>query len=354
MNKCRICQQISNNLTTISNNLIKYLAQSILKLKGYTVSLKKNFIKTQNFTWISLQDTLDINDCLKVCEDCKQGLESLSTFWETIPEAKQEESLETSEFEEQIDKTNECFNWKEEYKVTPQANVDDLSSPTSVSPEHSSVKDEMFYEPIKIRIKLPPKRTRKKNVCVDENVDTVCDTKRLRRPPKRYEDFKLNSSYKIRKKEEVADESRKNSVENLAPVVALIRLHNGCVIGKLLEVESNGLCSRIRIICEKCSKVFRFEKEFCKHFKNHVNDSLNEILNDESYSFHCTLCDKSFPEHISVRRHYRLSHSEVRPLKCQHCDASFKVRRNYLKNFRLFTKFVIILTVQIQFGLSHG
>lgn len=146
-----------------------------------------------------MQDTLDINNCLKVCENCKQGLESLSTFWETIPEAKQakQESFETLEFEKQIKKTNESLIWKEEYEDNPQENFEGLSVPTSVSPEHSSVKDEMFYEPIKIRIKLPPKRTRKKNVCVDENVDTVCDTKRLRRPPKRYEDFKLSSSYKI-------------------------------------------------------------------------------------------------------------------------------------------------------------
>lgn len=291
-------------------------------------------MKHNNSNWISLQDTLEY---LTVCENCKQGLESLATFWLSIPEANQGESTESLEFVNEIENIQESFIWNEENPDNSQQNLEDLTLSTTDLIEQTKPKNEMNYEPIKLRIKLPPKRKRKKSVPANENIahDDV-DTKRSRRLPKRYEDFKLNYRIKTKENENLCkdnvDNSKENSLENL-PVMALIRFSsNVSFIGKLLEVESNGFSSRIRIICEICFKVFRFEKDFRIHFKNHDFLSINQSLDDESYLYYCTLCDKSFSEHIAVRRHYRLSHSEDRPLKCQHCDASFKVIFKILSN----------------------
>ncbi|KAM7355752.1 uncharacterized protein ACRADG_001712 [Cochliomyia hominivorax] len=280
--KCHLCQQI-NNLTIINDTELKYLAQIILKLKGY-------------------KDSLNIEKYFAICEKCHQGLQFFAEFWQNIPDIGEQE-------EEEREKPSEIqINFAKEAKVAK-------------SPKQQEVNN----EPIKIRIKLPQKRNKNPKTSSDNLVinNEIINTKRLRRPPKRYEEFKTNTFNQL-----PTQTNSSNSCLDNFPVISFLRFPNGLEVGKLIEVESKGACSRVRIICQKCLQTFRYEKQFENHIKTHDLLTSNQNLHLEKILYYCKLCDKSFREHYAVRRHYRIAHSEERPLKCEHCEASFKYKFN--------------------------
>ncbi|KAI8118465.1 Zinc finger protein 358 [Lucilia cuprina] len=338
MNNCGLCQQLNNNLIEIYTKRLKSLAQIILKLKGY----KHNW---------------DLNLTLIVCEKCIHGLENVATLWESIPEAKQEHATENVGTSPEISKqkveedshrkpnlsaitiinpVNTEKNIRTLYGMEEQMFEEDNNQVTSshtqaklptitlITPKESLEKT--YHEPIKLRIKLPPKRKRKSKVLKDNNLQSqALNTnseiagKRLRRPPKRYEDFKNHSLNK---------KSNEQTLKSL-PEMSTLRLSNGDVIAKLVEMDNSDISSKLRILCQFCTKVFHFEKEFQNHLKTH-NINVTNGLTDagQSYLYYCKICDKSFREHYAVRRHYRIAHSEERPLQCEYCEASFKYKFN--------------------------
>ncbi|XP_065360567.1 uncharacterized protein LOC135954352 [Calliphora vicina] len=317
MNNCGLCQQLNNNLTTIYNNRIKSLSQIILKLKGY-------------------KDALDNNKPLRICEKCKQGIETVATFWENIPEAKQELTIENIDSRQVIEDPNRAVLSKIQLDNEPNQKMPSVIFLNQEQFEPAGIKEETFHEPIKLRIKLPAKRKRhekpiaSKNISIhDTNMTIESSSKRIRRPPKRYDDFKTKSYSNPINTLEVTKTSNETSL-HIFPQMASLRLTNGVDVAKLVEVESSGVSSRMRIICQFCCKVFHFEKEFKKHLNEHNTQQLNGTLDEglQSYLFYCKLCDKSFREHYAVRRHYRFAHSEERPLKCKYCEASFKYKFN--------------------------
>ncbi|XP_037825302.1 uncharacterized protein LOC119613358 [Lucilia sericata] len=354
MNKCGLCQQLNNNLIQIYTKRLKSLAQIILKLKGY----KHNW---------------DLNLPLIICEKCIQGLENVATLWESIPEAKQEHARENvgtlpeiskQKIEEDAklvasshrkqnipaitiispenaqktvrtpQKMEEQMFEEDNKQVTPSHTQAKLPAITSLIIPDESL-DKTYHEPIKLRIKLPPKRKRKNKVLTHNIVDmealntnTEIAAKRLRRPPKRYEDFSINSPNKKSTSSESSNISNEQTLESL-PEMSTLRLSNGDVIAKLVEVDNSDISSKLRILCQFCAKVFHFEKDFQKHLKTHNINVLSGVADGEqNYLFYCKVCDKSFREHYAVRRHYRIAHNEERPLKCEYCEASFKYKFN--------------------------
>ncbi|TMW41676.1 hypothetical protein DOY81_013244, partial [Sarcophaga bullata] len=303
MNICGLCQQIFNNLTKIYSNRFKTLAQIILRLKGF-------------------KESQEINSVLTICNNCKQGIESVAKFWEHIPEAKQENV------------SNNDSNLQEIYETSPNSNYHDemvtyttQNLPAIKLDEKNNDEEEVTKQPIKLKIKRKRKESNSYAVVSSTTTTERCSIKRHRQPPKRYSDYNIGlTSYAERVSTNSIKRKRKSSL-NKSPV-AYIRSKNGVTLGHLIEIENKSQTSRMRMICVLCLNIFSYEKEFHKHLEIHKSKGNvigAEIINCNDFLYSCKLCEKSFKEHYAVRRHYKFVHSEERPLKCEYCSASFKV-----------------------------
>lgn len=317
MNKCQLCQQIYNNLTIIYNNRLKSLTQIILKLKGFKVQTFQ-YIHTYEFVALMIplffKDPWDTNQDLAVCDNCIKGVENVALFWENIPEAK----IASKPTDEKVN----------EYNGNAALISMEQNLPALMLEAKSESDDETFtnvgkkLEPIKLHIKLPPKRKTREPFNTSNVIEPL--EKRARRCPQRFDDFLLNNSAVTETNSTVMHElDNCNEIDfKDLPQVALLRLENNQTIGTLAEVECKGLACKIRISCQICSHIFRIERFFQKHMKTHFAADFSQ---NENYFYHCKLCDKPFSNHRAVRKHFKLAHAKERSFKCSHCDASFKV-----------------------------
>lgn len=253
----------------------------------------------------------------------------MAIFWENIPEAKTDITIQETNF---VEEQNLAVYSNSELCVIPKEESSVITLTSHEQNKYGCDNLETAREPIKIKIKLPRKRKRRNDSLSTVSTEELVTEKRKRHLPKRYEDYNIQSSNKLQK---ILKNNENNAVycnsfhdvslESLTPV-ALLRLNNNECIGKLVELESNGIASRIRIICQMCSNVFQLEKKFQNHLVTHnLNQLCDDAVSMEMYLYYCQLCNKSFHEHYAVRRHYRSVHSEERPLHCKECGASFKV-----------------------------
>ncbi|XP_013113171.2 zinc finger protein 236 [Stomoxys calcitrans] len=122
------------------------------------------------------------------------------------------------------------------------------------------------------------------------------------------------------------EEDGKKILETKA-VCAYVKISNE-IWGDLVELERQGIAYKSRIICRKCSLVFILEKRFRDHlllehaYSEDELESLKQSIKNLHYN--CKICDKVFKDHITARRHFKISHSIDRPLKCPMCPATFK------------------------------
>ena len=264
---------------------------------------------------------------LIICDNCKQGIESVANFWEHIPEAKQDNLSNNASNLQEIYETSSNSNYQDEMVTYCTQNL-----PAIKVDEKKNDEKEVNKKPIKL--KISKKRNESNSYTVVSSTTTEeCAMKRHRQPPKRYSDYDIElTSYPERvsrnyiKIKENRTSPRKSSFNKLP--VALIRSKSGVTLGHLIEIENKTQTSRMRMICVICSNVFSYEKEFHKHLEIHKSKGLvvgGETNNCNDFVYSCKLCEKSFKEHYAVRRHYKFVHSEERPFKCEHCSANFKV-----------------------------
>lgn len=196
-------------------------------------------------------------------------------------------------------------------------------------------------------ISFYPSEKCKPHICQAEVSSEALPTKRVRRPPKRYRDEETAASHSYRDFEKgikIFKFKKKLQTTSFSsyPKMAYLRASNGTIIGDLVEVRSSGKHPMLRLLCRECPEAFYSERQFRQHMFKHwpLRDTQsisngtewNAVDNSINFLYFCTLCEKSFHEHFAVRRHFKTSHNEDRPYRCEMCSTTFKVRFRNLKS----------------------
>lgn len=92
------------------------------------------------------------------------------------------------------------------------------------------------------------------------------------------------------------------------------------------HVHADGQTAILR--CDKCDYTTTYRHNFRKHKNNHLSEA--------DKPFRCSVCNKGFPHHNTLRIHMMI-HTDTRPFKCAICEKAFRFKPDLVAHLRLHT-----------------
>ncbi|XP_075161272.1 uncharacterized protein LOC142234075 [Haematobia irritans] len=221
---------------------------------------------------------------------------------------------------------------KAEDSVSPQAGKED----EPISKNAKCVEDQEMLECSKNESSKSNAPMESRDECLEE---VACNNTRSTKTPNEVDgknsnkrpvrqSTKRNKSPIKGNSNKLEENETQNELSKGSILVAYIKDSNDVVLGNLIELKSENIKLKARLVCGKCSDVFVFEKRLRNHIlmahtsSEEEMDALKGTMAKLRYT--CKVCDKTFDDNIAARRHRKYSHLKTALIKCPMCPSTFK------------------------------